>query len=198
MISLLDYFRPFSKTRSTSLSPIRNVHSTQIHFYILLYCYTILVDRGGSNGSTMVKIPVKYWLGLFSRFFSILDMIAQKPMNIFALIDEESSLNYTTDETMLTKLKSIHGNNDLFEVTRQGTEVFFVKHFAGDVCYTVDGMLEKNRDTFHTDSLNVIGGSTNKFLVYLFNKEIKEWLHNFGYRKLSSREKYKMCEEIIP
>ena len=117
-------------------------------------------------------------------------MIAQKPMNIFALIDEESSLNYTTDETMLTKLKSIHGNNDLFEVTRQGTEVFFVKHFAGDVCYTVDGMLEKNRDTFHTDSLNVIGGSTNKFLVYLFNKEIKEWLYNFDYRNLLSREKY--------
>ena len=115
-------------------------------------------------------------------------MIAQRPMNIFALIDEESSLNYTTDETMLTKLKSIHGNNDLFEVTRQGTEVFFVKHFAGDVCYTVDGMLEKNRDTFHTDSLNVIGGSTNKFLVYLFNKEIKEWLHNF----LS--ENTQMCE----
>ena len=79
-------------------------------------------------------------------------MIAQRPMNIFALIDEESSLNYTTDETMLTKLKSIHGNNDLFEVTRQGTEVFFVKHFAGDVCYTVDGMLEKNRDTFHTEN----------------------------------------------
>ena len=111
-------------------------------------------------------------------FFSILDMIAQKPMNIFALIDEESSLNYTTDDTMLNKLKSIHGNNDLFEVTRQGTEVFFIKHFAGDVCYTVDGMLEKNRDTFHTDSLNVIGGSTNKFLAYLFNKEIKDWLHN--------------------
>ena len=105
-------------------------------------------------------------------------MIAQKPMNIFALIDEESSLNYTTDDTMLNKLKSIHGNNDLFEVTRQGTEVFFIKHFAGDVCYTVDGMLEKNRDTFHTDSLNVIGGSTNKFLAYLFNKEIKEQLHN--------------------
>ena len=114
-------------------------------------------------------------------------MIAQKPMNIFALIDEESSLNYTTDETMLTKLKSIHGNNDLFEVTRQGTEVFFVKHFAGDVCYTVDGMLEKNRDTFHTDSLNVIGGSTNKFLVYLFNKEIKEWLR---CRIVSCWEKY--------
>ena len=119
-------------------------------------------------------------------------MIAQRPMNIFALIDEESSLNYTTDETMLTKLKSIHGNNDLFEVTRQGTEVFFVKHFAGDVCYTVDGMLEKNRDTFHTDSLNVIGGSTNKFLVYLFNKEIKEWLHNFP------SENTQMCEGIIP
>ena len=92
---------------------------------------------------------------------------------------------------MLTKLKSIHGNNDLFEVTRQGTEVFFVKHFAGDVCYTVDGMLEKNRDTFHTDSLNVIGGSTNKFLVYLFNKEIKEWLHNFH------RGNTQMCEGMI-
>ena len=146
-----------------------------------------MVNRGGSNGPMTVKYTVNTGWASINGCFSILDMIAQKPMNIFALIDEESSLNYTTDETMLTKLKSIHGNNDLFEVTRQGTEVFFVKHFAGDVCYTVDGMLEKNRDTFHTDSLNVIGGSTNKFLVYLFNKEIKEWLR---CRIVSCWEKY--------
>ena len=41
-------------------------------------------------------------------------MIAQKPMNLFALIDEESFYPSGTDISMLQKLKGIHASNDLF------------------------------------------------------------------------------------
>ena len=52
--------------------------------------------------------------------FSILDMIAQKPMNIFALIDEESVLGSGSDGSLLNKLKSIHGKNENY----RGIKVF--------------------------------------------------------------------------
>lgn len=41
-------------------------------------------------------------------------MIAQKPMNIFALIDEESVLGSGSDASLLQKLKSVHGKNEFY------------------------------------------------------------------------------------
>jgi len=38
----------------------------------------------------------------------------QKPMNLFALIDEESFYPSGTDISMLQKLKGIHSSNELF------------------------------------------------------------------------------------
>jgi myosin heavy subunit len=45
-------------------------------------------------------------------------MIAMKPLNMFALIDEEAFYPNGSDKSMLNKIKSQHGNNDLFTVTR--------------------------------------------------------------------------------
>ena len=39
--------------------------------------------------------------------------------------------------------------------------------------YEINTFLEKNRDTFHLDSINLITNSSNKFLNFLFAKEIK-------------------------
>ena len=48
-------------------------------------------------------------------------MIAQKPMNIFALIDEESVLGSGSDGSLLNKLKSVHGQNEYY----RGTECLY-------------------------------------------------------------------------
>ena len=49
--------------------------------------------------------------------------------------------------------------------------MFGLNHFAGVVFYDSQGFLEKNRDTFSPDLLQVIQSSSNKFLSGLFQQD---------------------------
>ncbi|PIK53536.1 putative myosin-VIIa [Apostichopus japonicus] len=72
-----------------------------------------------------------------------LDMIAMKPLNIIALVDEEARF-----------------------------PKFGIQHFAGLVYYETDGFLDKNRDTFSPDFIGLIKTSKIQFLKMLFEKDI--------------------------
>merc|ERR1719398_548486 len=101
-------------------------------------------------------------------------MIAEKPMNILAIVDEEAKFPKGTDESLLTKLHSNHDKNDLYVKPKSRLDPLFgIKHFAGQVFYDSVGFLEKNRDTFSNDLLNVIMESENDFLVGLFAMDAK-------------------------
>uniref|UniRef100_A0A3Q2FSZ3 Myosin VIIAb n=1 Tax=Cyprinodon variegatus TaxID=28743 RepID=A0A3Q2FSZ3_CYPVA len=61
-----------------------------------------------------------------------LDMIANKPMNIISLIDEESKFPKGTDATMLYKLNSQHKLNTNYFPPKNSYETQFgIQHFAG-------------------------------------------------------------------
>ncbi|XP_022095227.1 myosin-VIIa-like isoform X1 [Acanthaster planci] len=104
-----------------------------------------------------------------------LDMIAAKPMNIIALVDEESRFPKGTDATMLNKLNEQHGRNPLF-VRSPGARStqFGINHFAGTVYYETVGFLDKNRDTFSPDFIKLIETAGNKYLRRLFETDIKQ------------------------
>ena len=83
-----------------------------------------------------------------------LNMIAQKPMNIFALIDEQTKFPKATDVSLVQRLHQQHGKNEDYLKPRSDTSTAFgVNHFAGVVFYDTRGFLEKNRDTASTDIL---------------------------------------------
>ena len=83
-----------------------------------------------------------------------LNMIAQKPMNIFALIDEQSKFPKATDVSLVQRLHQQHSKNEDYLKPRSDTSTAFgVNHFAGVVFYDTRGFLEKNRDTASTDIL---------------------------------------------
>eukprot|EP00057_Strongylocentrotus_purpuratus_P025453 XP_011679927.1 PREDICTED: myosin-VIIa [Strongylocentrotus purpuratus] len=102
-----------------------------------------------------------------------LDLIAVKPMNIIALVDEESRFPRGSDETMLAKLNKQHSKNKLYisGASAKGT-LFGIKHFAGTVYYEATGFLDKNRDTFSPDFIQLIRTSQNKYLTTLFAKDL--------------------------
>ncbi|XP_044016052.1 myosin-VIIa isoform X1 [Aphidius gifuensis] len=102
-----------------------------------------------------------------------LDLIAIKQLNIMSLIDEESKFPKGTDQTMLAKIHKTHGlhRNYLKPKSDMNTS-FGLNHFAGVVFYDTRSFLEKNRDTFSADLLQLIHISTNKFLKVCFIDDI--------------------------
>ncbi|KAK2154842.1 hypothetical protein LSH36_256g06087 [Paralvinella palmiformis] len=101
-----------------------------------------------------------------------LDLIAVKPMNLMALVDEESKFPKGTDQTMLAKLHQTHGRNKNYLMPKSQVKMCFgLNHFAGVVFYDANGFLEKNRDTFSGDLLQVIQTSKFKFLTHLFKQD---------------------------
>ncbi|ETE69173.1 Myosin-X, partial [Ophiophagus hannah] len=84
-----------------------------------------------------------------------LDLI-EKKLGLLALINEESHFPQATDKTLLAKLHIQHANNPFYVKPRVAVHNFGVKHYAGEVQYDVRGILEKNRDTFRDDLLNLL------------------------------------------
>ncbi|XP_062868377.1 unconventional myosin-VIIa isoform X2 [Trichomycterus rosablanca] len=102
-----------------------------------------------------------------------LDMIANKPMNIISLIDEESRFPKGTDATMLHKLNSQHKLSVNYIPPKHSHESQFgIQHFAGVVHYETKGFLEKNRDSLHSDIIQLVHSSKNKFIKQIFQADV--------------------------
>ncbi|KAI5943909.1 Unconventional myosin-VIIa [Manis javanica] len=114
------------------------------------------------------------WLHIeFTDNQDALDMIANKPMNIISLIDEESKFPKGTDTTMLHKLNSKHKLNSNYVSPKNNHETQFgINHFAGVVYYESRGFLEKNRDTLHGDIIQLVHSSRNKFIKQIFQADV--------------------------
>ena len=77
-----------------------------------------------------------------------------------------------TDQTLLNKLHQTHQQNKNYLRPKADiNRVFGLNHFAGVVFYDSRGFLEKNRDTFSPDLLQVIQSSSNPFLTSLFQQD---------------------------
>ncbi|XP_077368004.1 unconventional myosin-X isoform X2 [Festucalex cinctus] len=96
-----------------------------------------------------------------------LDLI-EKKLGLLALMNEESHFPKATDDTLLAKLHAQHSKNPFYVKPRVAVHYFGVKHYAGQVVYDVRGTLEKNRDTFRDDVLNMLRDSRLDFVYDLF------------------------------
>lgn len=123
-----------------------------------------------------------------------LKLLAEQPLNILAICDEEAKFPKGTDDSLLTKLHANHGKTKSIYIQPKSSHLkkFGIKHYAGDVYYDLDGFLDKNRDTFSNDLLNAMADSTNEYLVSLFKEEIdlgeesKKKSKTLGYQFKSS------------
>ncbi|XP_056133744.1 unconventional myosin-VIIa [Lampris incognitus] len=102
-----------------------------------------------------------------------LDVLATKPLNMLALIDEESHFPKGTDTTMLQKMNQVHGKGGIYIPPKNNYETQFgVQHFAGVVYYDSKGFLEKNRDALSSDVIQLVETSTSKLLKKVFCNEL--------------------------
>jgi len=69
-----------------------------------------------------------------------LELIAVKPLNILALVDEESKFPKGTDTTLLAKQHKHHSNNANYLRPKSALNMSFgINHFAGVVFYDING-----------------------------------------------------------
>merc|ERR1711881_523120 len=111
----------------------------------------------------------------------------EKPMGIWAILEEESLFPKATDKSFEEKLKAGLGKLPCFAKPQSKTDKnahFACVHYAGTVSYNVTGWLEKNKDPVNDTVVDVLKRSTNNLLVFL-------WRDNPGQSNPPEEEKGK-------
>ena len=94
----------------------------------------------------------------------------EKPMGIWAILEEESLFPKATDKSFEDKLKAQHlGKSAPFAKPQSKTDKnahFAIIHYAGIVSYNVTAWLEKNKDPLNDTVVDVLKRASNALLVY--------------------------------
>lgn len=109
----------------------------------------------------------------------ICDLIEEKHVGIIALLDEECLRpGDATDLTFLDKMNDRLASHPhyIFNSSRASLQIqklvgrneFQLRHYAGDVKYSVDGFLDKNNDLLFRNLKEAMSISSNKILQTLF------------------------------
>lgn len=100
-----------------------------------------------------------------------IDLIESR-LGILALLDEESRLPSGADKNFISKLYSSYGKgHQFFDKPKFGETEFVIKHYAIDVSYSMDGFIEKNRDTVTDQQLETLNKTTFKYLKEIIKIE---------------------------
>ncbi|XP_028967897.1 unconventional myosin-XV-like [Galendromus occidentalis] len=98
----------------------------------------------------------------------VINLIAKKPVGILHLLDDESNFPKASDISYLEKCHYNHALNEIYSRPRMNSLEFGIKHFAGQVWYSVDGFLDKNRDTLRPDVTELLIASKIQMLSKMF------------------------------
>ncbi|KAH6669337.1 P-loop containing nucleoside triphosphate hydrolase protein [Halenospora varia] len=113
--------------------------------------------------------PIKYFDNKI-----VCDLIeAIRPPGVFSAMKDATKTAHADPAACdRTFMQAINGMSNPHLTPRQGN--FIIKHYAGDVSYTVDGITDKNKDQLLKGLLNLFGQSGNKFLHSLFPHEVDQ------------------------
>merc|ERR1719402_2209064 len=96
----------------------------------------------------------------------------EKPMGIWAILEEESLFPKATDKSFEEKLKASLGKLPVFLKPQSKTDKnahFAISHYAGIVSYNVTNWLEKNKDPVNDSVVEIFKSACNcELLVYLW------------------------------
>ncbi|WBW73466.1 myosin II heavy chain Myo3 [Schizosaccharomyces osmophilus] len=93
-----------------------------------------------------------------------------EPIGILSCLDEDCVMPMTTDNTFTEKLHLLlKGKSDIYHPKRFSSEGFVLRHYAGNVVYSTEGWLEKNKDPLNSNLANLISQSSNMHISSLFS-----------------------------
>merc|ERR1739838_998210 len=97
----------------------------------------------------------------------------EKPMGIWAILQEETLFPKATDKSFADKLRSGLGKLPNFVKPQSKTDPnahFACSHYAGIVSYNVTAWLEKNADPVNDTVVDVLKQGSNALMVYLWRE----------------------------
>ncbi|KAJ3033378.1 cytochrome c oxidase subunit 1 [Rhizophlyctis rosea] len=120
------------------------------------------------------KESIKWDKIAFQDNAQCLDLIEAKPTGVLSLLDEETKFPKGTDESWLQKMDTANAKHPYYIKPKTQRGVFGVRHYAGDVMYTVNGFLEKNKDAIQEEIYDIVRASKNKFVSKIFPQKEEE------------------------
>merc|ERR1712142_796192 len=118
----------------------------------------------------------------------------EKPMGIWAILEEESLFPKATDKSFEEKLKASLGKLPVFLKPQSKTDKnahFAVSHYAGIVSYNVTGWLEKNKDPVNDTVVEVFKSTTTCQLL------TRLWLDHPGQPTETPKEEGRRRREVV-
>ncbi|KAE9368646.1 myosin-5 [Stipitochalara longipes BDJ] len=113
--------------------------------------------------------PIKYFDNKV-----VCDLIeAVRPPGVFSAMKDATRTAHADPAACdRTFMQAINGMSNAHLTPRQGN--FIIKHYAGDVSYTVEGITDKNKDQLLKGLLNLFSSSGNHFIHKLFPHEVDQ------------------------
>merc|ERR1712150_162105 len=97
----------------------------------------------------------------------------EKPMGIWAILEEESLFPKATDKSFEDKIKAQHlgksGNMAKAKSSTDPNAHFAIIHYAGTVSYNVTGWLEKNKDPVNDTVVDVLKRGSCELMKLLWS-----------------------------
>ncbi|KAF2154372.1 glycosyltransferase family 2 protein [Myriangium duriaei CBS 260.36] len=178
-VSIVDFpgFASSSSTGST-LDQLLNNAATESLYH---FCLQSFFERKSDLLETEeVQVPA-------SSYFDNSDAVKclLKPGNgLLSILDDQMRRGKNDLQFLESIRKRFDGKNPAIEVgsatsvvpgsnfaTHNASAAFTVKHFAGEVDYPVEGLLEANGDVISGDLMNLMNGTTNGFVSELFGQD---------------------------
>lgn len=178
-ISIVD-FPGFAQTSSTG-SVLDQLLSNAATESLYNFCLQSFFERKADLLETEeVSVPATSYFDNTDAFKGLL-----KPGNgLLGILDDQMRRGKSDMQFLDTIRKRFDGKNPAIEAgsptqtlpgsnfaTHNASAAFTVKHFAGEVDYPVEGLLESNAEVISGDLMNLIQSSSNDFVVELFGQE---------------------------
>ncbi len=100
--------------------------------------------------------------------------LAERNMGVFPMIDEACRLPRATPQGLATSLRSKLDSHPRFSAPKRDQYSFVINHYAGEVRYVVDHLLEKNRDFKVEDQESLMRHSNHPLPASLYPKSTND------------------------
>lgn len=99
-----------------------------------------------------------------------------QPVGILSCLEEECVAPRGSDQRFLEKLNKFcdKDNPDAKYKSTRFQDGFILKHYAGDVEYSVNGWIEKNKDPLNEDITRLLAKSTQKHVANIFEDYLSD------------------------